>query len=327
MAFDSSEEALRDMEEERHSVVTHREDGKGGKDDMNGSAAELGDRRRKDIGSAPQAGGTPVPGKRQKGRGGPRRKRKRKKKESSIAIKIFVIVSFLLVSGVIGYLGYLFYDVRTVDQPDIPQDQLVYKYPGEMSAVEGRWTYEPGTVAFRRQKAYEKEGVEYLFKVIPVYQKEKVYSNDIRLLSEEPPFFGQIHIGSFKTVNDMSEGEITSHAGKRMDDILYYFNVRDLGLLEQKVLEYGIDGNKAHYSEFTATLPPGADEPDYVTGRNVRIVLVHWTSEEDRSGKYFIGFSVVRIRSQGNLLIPSAIEDETTWDKILSLVPRVSVDA
>ncbi len=304
MPFDSSEEILEEME--REEVFA-----------MDASPGEM----EKERSTEEKRGTTKKKGKKKT----PRRRRKSKKGRGMV-MRILSVSFFLLVVGVLGYLGYLFTDVDNVLQPDVPQDQLTYRYPGEESSVEGVWIYSPRTVAFRREKAYETVGTSYQMKIFPIYQEEKAYVNDIMLLSEEPPFFGEFLIGSFKTINDMTEGDVLAFAGSHMEDSLYFMNIEQPQLLEQKVLEHRIDGKKAFYNEFLAHLPRGADEPSYVRGRDVKVVMVYWVSEEDMSGKYFIGFSVVRINNEGNVLIPSVIEDETTWDKIISLIPRVSVE-
>ena len=255
----------------------------------------------------------------------PKKRRNRKNPKRSMARKIFGIGLMIILIGTMGYLGYLFSQVKDVQQPDVPQDQLHYKYYGERSNIGDGWEYPPRDVDFRREKAYEKVGTEYVSKVIPIYQKEKVYLNDIKQLAEEPPYFGQFHIGSFKTINDLERGTLESLAEKRMQEVLDFRRIQRNELVEYKPYERKIDGQKAYYSEYTGYTPRGADEPGYIKGRDVRIVLVTWIYEPDMSGKYFFGFSVVNIENDGSLLVPNNIEDLTTWNKITSLIPRVSV--
>ena len=255
----------------------------------------------------------------------PKKRRNRKNPKRSMARKIFGIGLMIILIGTMGYLGYLFSQVKDVQQPDVPQDQLHYKYYGERSNIGDGWEYPPRDVDFRREKAYEKVGTEYVSKVIPIYQKEKVYLNDIKQLAEEPPYFGQFHIGSFKTINDLERGTLESLAEKRMQEVLDFRRIQRNELMEYKPYERKIDGQKAYYSEYTGYTPRGADEPGYIKGRDVRIVLVTWIYEPDMSGKYFFGFSVVNIENDGSLLVPNNIEDLTTWNKITALIPRVSV--
>ena len=255
----------------------------------------------------------------------PKKRRNRKNPKRSMARKIFGIGLMIILIGTMGYLGYLFSQVKDVQQPDVPQDQLHYKYYGEKSNIGDGWEYPPRDVDFRREKAYEKVGTEYVSKVIPIYQKEKVYLNDIKQLAEEPPYFGQFHIGSFKTINDLERGTLESLAEKRMQEVLDFRRIQRNELMEYKPYERKIDGQKAYYSEYTGYTPRGADEPGYIKGRDVRIVLVTWIYEPDMSGKYFFGFSVVNIENDGSLLVPNNIEDLTTWNKITALIPRVSV--
>ena len=255
----------------------------------------------------------------------PKKRRKKRTPKRSMARKIFGIGLMIILIGTMGYLGYLFSQVKDVQQPDVPQDQLHYKYYGEKSNIGDGWEYPPRDVDFRREKAYEKVGTEYVSKVIPIYQKEKVYLNDIKQLAEEPPYFGQFHIGSFKTINDMDMGLIQSYATKRMQEVLKFRKITPGDLIESKIFEHKIDGQKAYYNEYTGYTPRGADEPGYIKGRDVRIVFVIWIYEPDMSGKYFFGFSVVNIENDGSLLVPNNIEDLTTWNKITALIPRVSV--
>lgn len=261
--------------------------------------------------------------------GGRRKKRDEKKrgKKRGVLWKIFVIGLLLITISSLSYLGYMFYEVRDIRRPDVPSDELSYRYPGEEFHIGGieYKRYPPRDVVFRREEAYEESLTDYLYKIIPLKQVEMTYINGIDPLAKEPPFFGQFHIGSVKTVNEMSMTEITSKAHERMEEVLHYRYIETGKLVEEKPYEYKIDGEEANYYEYEGVLPRGSDEPDYVKQRTVKIVLVVWSSEIDRSGKYFIGLSVVKILNKDAVGIARVIEDETTWDKILSLIPRISI--
>ncbi|MDP6156122.1 MAG: hypothetical protein QF682_08330 [Candidatus Thermoplasmatota archaeon] len=254
-----------------------------------------------------------------------KKRRKRKKRKMSAVLRIIVIGLIILIVGIVGYLGYLYYNVSNVSRPDVPQNELSYKYQGGEKYPNGE--YSPKTVYFEREPAYEKEGTEYVeligLPVIPIYQIETVYTNGIKQLSSEPPFYGEFHIGSYKKIDAMDKGTILYYADERMDEVLNYRNIHTIGLIESRDYEYKIEGERAFYYEYIAEIPKGADEPGYVVGRDVRIVLVVWLDDEDMSGKYFLGISVIRIRNQGSFLVAEEIEDLTTWEKIISLIPRV----
>jgi len=256
----------------------------------------------------------------------PKKRKRRRTRKRSTAQKILGIGMIIILLGTIGYLGYLYSQVKDVRQPDVPQNQLHYKYYGEKSNIGDMWEYPPRDVDFRREKAYEKIGTEYIKKVIPIYQEEKVYVNDIKQLAEVPPYFGQFHIGSFKTINDMERGTLESLAEKRMQEVLDFRRIQLNDLVEYEPYGHKIDGQKAYYSEYTGYTPRGADEPGYIEGRDVRVVLLTWVYQPDMSGKYFFGVSVVNIENDGSLFVPNNIEDLTTWNKITSLIPRVSVE-
>jgi len=267
------------------------------------------------------------------GRGLFRKRKRSSRKRMSLVWRIFVIGLVLITAGSIGYIVYLFYDVDNIRQPDVPQGELSYYYPGEENPyypVGDPYTYPPKTVTFKRERAYEKEETEYLdllgLPVVPIRQEERVYVNGIDQFNDEPPFFGEFYLGSFKTLNEMDRQTITYYANDRMEEVLEFRNMKLVGLIEEKSYEYKIDDQKAHYYEYKAEIPRGGDEPDHVIGRDVKIVLVVWLFDEDMSGKYFIGLSVVSIRNEGSLLVPAIIEDDTTWVKIRSLIPRISVD-
>ncbi len=252
------------------------------------------------------------------------RKKLTKRKMSGIRRIIVFGLAFIIVATT-GYLGYLYYNVSNVSRPDLPDDELSYKYPGGEKYPTGE--YNPKNVYFEREQAYEKEGTDYLemigLPVVPVHQIETVYTNSIKQLSPEPPFYGEIHIGGFKTIDEMDKGTIMYYADERMNEVLNYRNIRLLGLIESRTYEYKIEGQRAFYYEYVAEIPKGADEPGYVVGRDVKIVLLLWLDSEDLSGKYFLGISVVKIKNQGSFLVAEEIEDLTTWEKIISLIPRV----
>ena len=239
--------------------------------------------------------------------------------------RIIVFGLAFIIVATTGYLGYLYYNVSNVSRPDLPDDELSYKYPGGEKYPTGE--YNPKNVYFEREQAYEKEGTDYLemigLPVVPVHQIETVYTNSIKQLSPEPPFYGEIHIGGFKTIDEMDKGTIMYYADERMNEVLNYRNIRLLGLIESRTYEYKIEGQRAFYYEYVAEIPKGADEPGYVVGRDVKIVLLLWLDSEDLSGKYFLGISVVKIKNQGSFLVAEEIEDLTTWEKIISLIPRV----
>lgn len=252
-------------------------------------------------------------------------KKRRRKRKMSIVRRIIVFGAILLIVGTAGYLGYLYYNVSNLSRPDLPNKELSYGYPGGEKYPTGE--YSPKTVYFKREPAYEKEGTEYLemigLPVVPIHQIETVYTNEIKQLSPEPPFYGEIHIGSFKTIDEMDKGTTHYYADERMNEVLNYRNIRLIGLIESKTYEYKIEGQRAFYYEYIAKIPRGEEEPGYVIGRDVKIVLVIWLDSEDMSGKYFMGISVVMIRNQGSFLVAEEIEDDTTWEKIISLIPRV----
>jgi len=312
MAFDSNEELLDENYRETVTPVPEDDDVKE-KEIVEGTTEKS--KEKEDITENEPKRGTKT---------GKKRK-KRKKGKISVVRRIIVFGLILLTVGTVGYLGYLYYNVSNVSRPDLPYNELSYKYQGGEKYPTGE--YSPRTVYFKREPAYEKEGTEYLeligLPVVPIHQIETVYTNGIKQLSAEPPFYGEIHIGSFKTIDEMDKGTTLYYADERMDEVLSYRNIRLKGLIETRTYEYKIEGQRAFYYEYLAEIPSGADEPGYVEGRDVRIVLVVWMDDEDMSGKYFLGISVVMIRNQGSFLVAEEIEDVTTWEKIISLIPRV----
>ena len=262
------------------------------------------------------------------GRGSFRKRKRKSRKKMSPVWQILMIGLVLITIGTVGYIGYLFYDVDNILQPDVPPNELSYPYPGERKPypLGDPWKYPPETVVFEREKAYEKHETEYLdllgLPVVPIRQEEIVYVNGFDQFEKEPPFFGVFHIGSIKTLNEMDLATITYYANARMEEILEFRNIHLVGLIEEKDYEHKIDGQKAYYYEYKAELPKGADDAGYVIGRDVNIALVVWLFDEDMSGKYFIGISVVNIRNEDL----EDIEDDTAWVKIRSLIPRISVD-
>ncbi len=249
----------------------------------------------------------------------------KKKKKSKSLYRIVLVVLVAIIIATTTYIAFLYYGVGQTSLSDVPEDQLDYYYPGEPNTIGSGYMFQPVDVRFYREKAFEKDRTIYRSKIIPIRQEETTYTNRLDQNSREPPFFGQFHLGCIKTLDDTPSSMCYKYAKDRLDEMMSFRNFRTLELREIKTYEYEIDGQSVEYYRYAAKATVGVSSSERVKG-DVTAVMLIWANPGDNSYNYFIGYSIVKVESEGNLWEPDIVEDATTWDKIVSLLPRISED-